>query len=115
MRTWSILPSCAAITCATCATVPGATPWPAFPPATPAHVEPVIRCVLEGLQRGRLDRIDRNPLAGRHDANDAVTRHGPAVRREAYRQFRRYAADRDRAARVLAIRHPEDQRFDLGE
>src|SRR5262245_23258462 len=34
----------------------------------PAHVEPALRLVLEILQRGRLDRIDRDALARRDDA-----------------------------------------------
>src|SRR5664279_5052303 len=36
----------------------------------PAHVEPALRLLLEILQRRRLDRIDRDALARRNDADN---------------------------------------------
>jgi hypothetical protein len=52
----------------------------------PAHVEPAFRLVLVILQRRRLDRIDRDPLARRDDADNAVARHRSAIGRELDRQ-----------------------------
>src|SRR5579883_657488 len=66
----------------------------------PAQVEPAFRGVLEFLQRRRLDRIDGDTLAGLEDADDAVTRHRPADRRETHRQVGVDAADRDSTVRL---------------
>ena len=38
-----------------------------------------MRLIIEGHQGGRLDRIDRNALARRDDADNTVARHGAAV------------------------------------
>lgn len=38
----------------------------------PADVEPALRLLLEILQGGRLDRINRDALARRDDADDAI-------------------------------------------
>ena len=70
----------------------------------PAHVEPALRLFLEILQRRRLDRIDRDALARRDDADDAVARHRAAVRREVDRQVGIDAADRDRRRRCAPDR-----------
>ena len=61
----------------------------------PAHVEPALRLVVELRQFGRLDRIDRDALARRDDADDAVAGHGAAAGREAHRQVAARAADGD--------------------
>ena len=118
-----MLPSCSAITWAICASVPGSlTDCTAIRAGkrcgralvdVPAHVEPALRRVLEVLQRRRLDRIDRDALARRQDADDAVARHRAAVRREAHRQIAVDAADRDRAAVCSAVRHLEHHRLAL--
>ena len=112
----SILPSCSAITVATWARLPGSLTLSTMIRAgkrcgvdlvdIPAHVEPALRLLLEILQRRRLDRIDRDALARRHDADDAVARHRAAVRRELDRQIGIDAADRDRrrAARGIGRR-----------
>src|SRR5262249_43201960 len=61
----------------------------------PAHVEPALGRVLVVLQRRGLDRVDRDPLARRHDTDDAVARHGPTIGREAHWQVAIDAADRN--------------------
>src|SRR6476660_6766535 len=53
----------------------------------PAYVEPALRLLLEILQRRRLDRIDRDPLARRDDPDNAVAWYRAAVRRELDRQI----------------------------
>src|SRR6202012_3134796 len=69
----------------------------------PAHIEPALRLLLEILQRRRLDRIDRDALPGRDDADDAVDRPPAAARRELDRQIGIDAADRDRRAAADGI------------
>ena len=68
----------------------------------PAHVDPALRLVVEGLQRRRLDRIDGDAGARLHDADDAVAGHG-AFRREAHRQVAAHAADRHGAVARLVL------------
>src|SRR5664279_5277301 len=72
----------------------------------PAHNEPALRLLLEILQRWRLDRIDRDALAGRNDPDDPVARHRPAVWRELDRQIGIDATNRNsrRAARRVRRR-----------
>ena len=60
----------------------------------PAHVEPALGLVVEVLQGRRLDRIDGDPLARRHDADDALAGHRAALG-EADRHVAVEAADRD--------------------
>src|ERR1700752_955337 len=60
----------------------------------PADVEPALRLLLEFLECGRLDRIDRDALPRGYDADNAVARHRTAIRREFDRQIRIDAADR---------------------
>ena len=67
----------------------------------PAHVEPALRIVLEFAQGRRLDRIDRDALARRENADDAVARHRAAVRRKTHRQIAVDAADRNRRSPAL--------------
>src|SRR3954453_12287356 len=62
----------------------------------PAYVEPALRLLLEILQRRRLDRIDRDPLARRDDADDAIAGNGDAIGRELHRKSGIQAADRYR-------------------
>ena len=116
----SMLPSCSAITVATWARLPGSLTLSTMIRAgkrcgvgvvdIPAHVEPALRLVLEILQRRRLDRIDRDALARRDDADDAVARHRAAVRRELDRQIGIDAADRDRRR---SLRAGSGRRFQL--
>jgi len=58
---------------------PGRKPLLAILRNIPAHVYPAFRLVVEGGQRGRLDRIDRDPRARLHDTDDAIARHGAAI------------------------------------
>ena len=67
----------------------------------PAHVEPALRLIVEGGERRRLDWIDGDPLARRQNADDAVARHGAAVRREAHRQVAPQAANRNERASLV--------------
>src|SRR2546427_13240240 len=81
----------------------------------PPHIEPPVGRVLELLQRGGLDGVDGNPLPRRHDADDAITRHGAAVWREAYRQVGVDPTDRNGGAFVLAAWHLELHCLGLSE
>ena len=88
MRRLEMLPSLSAITWAIWASVPGSliavTSIRAGKPLVPlvldvpAHVEPALGLVVEGLQRRRLDGVDGDALSRREDADDAVARHGAA-------------------------------------
>src|SRR5215813_8446573 len=61
----------------------------------PAHVEPALRLFLYILRGRRLDRVDRDSLAGCDDAHDPVARYGSAVWRELDGQSRIDPPDRD--------------------
>src|SRR5579871_2997400 len=63
----------------------------------PAQIDPTLRLVLELFERRRVDRVDGDAFARRHDADDAVARHRAAVRRKADRQFGVDTANRNRA------------------
>src|SRR5690606_39443399 len=65
---------------------PGGKTLPVAVLHRPAHVEPAVGCILEGGEGGRLDGVDRDAFARRQDADDAVSRHGAALRCEAHRQ-----------------------------
>ncbi len=62
----------------------------------PANIEPALRLFLEILQRRRLDRINRDPLTRRDDADDAISRHRTTIRRKLHRQIRIDAANWNR-------------------
>src|SRR5690348_7840924 len=69
----------------------------------PTDVEPALRLFLEILEVRRLDRIDRDPLARRDDADDPVARDGAAIRREFDREVGIDAADRYRRGVALRV------------
>ena len=120
IETLSILPSWSAMTWAICASVPGSLidcramragkRCGSLGVDVPAHVDPAVGLVVEGGEGGRLDRVDRDALAGRQDADDAVSRHGAAIGREAHRQVVRpaprigIAAGRRRRSRLHLAR-----------
>ena len=77
----------------------------------PAHVEPAVGLVLERHQSGRLDGVNRDALTRRENANNPISRHRAAVRRETHGQIAAKAPDGQRAAArpVVLTRHLEHQ------
>src|SRR3974390_3718244 len=71
----------------------------------PAHVQPAFRLVLKLGERWGMDRINRDALTRRYNADDTIARHRAAIGRKAHRQIAVDAADRDRWPR--RVRDPE--------
>src|SRR4029078_4769851 len=78
----------------------------------PTHVEPTLGLVLEFTQGGGLDRVDRNALTRRQDADDAVAWHGTSIRRKSDGQITIDPADGNRGS-DSTVRHLELDRGDL--
>src|SRR5207253_10754548 len=64
--------------------------------AGPGDVEPALGLVGEAFERVAVDRVDRHPLAGGDDADDAVARQRVTATGKMHRHARDQAADRYR-------------------
>src|ERR1041384_3311825 len=81
--------------------------------AAPRDVEPALRLVGEAFKRVTIDRVDRHPLAGGDDADDAVARQGVAAAGEVQRHPGDQAADWNRGILWPALASRAGERDDL--
>ena len=72
--------------------------------AAPGDVEPAFRLVGEASERVAVDRVDRHPLAGGDDADDAVARQRMAAAGEMQGHAGDEAADRHAPCRARCPR-----------
>src|SRR5690554_3205239 len=66
--------------------------------ALPPQIDPALRGILKGLQGITIDRVNRDPLARRHNSHNPIARKGMAALGKVYGHARDQALDRHRVA-----------------